>query len=88
MPKPLVLILPLRSRAPAMSHGLQPALPVHACAGKMLNGSMQAKCSARLWVMSGSPPGRQSTGYPGCAALEVDGACGQRMSLAAEMGPS
>ena len=74
MPKPLVLTLPLRSWAPAMSHGLQPALPAHACAGKMLNGSVPAKSSARLWVMSGPPPARQSTGDLGCAALEVDGA--------------
>ena len=69
-----MLTLPLTSCAPAMSHGLQPALPAHACAGKMLNGSVQAKCSARVWVMSGPPPERQSTGDLGCAALEVDGA--------------
>ena len=74
MPKPLVLTLPLRSWAPATSHGLQPALPAHACAGKMLNGSVPAKSSARLWVMSGPPPARQSTGDLGCAALEMDGA--------------
>ena len=74
MPKPLVLTLPLRSCAPATSHGLQPALPAHACAGKMLSGSVPAKCSARVWVMSGPPPERQSTGDLGCAALEVDGA--------------
>ena len=54
----------------------------------MLNGSVQAKCSARVWVMSGPPPERQSTGDLGCAALEVDGARDQWMSLAAEMGPS
>ena len=57
--------------------GLAPpptALVAAACAGKMLNGSVQAKCSARLWVMSGPPPERQSTGDLGCAALEVDGA--------------
>ena len=74
IPKPLVLTLPLKSCSPATSHGLQPALPVHACAGKMLNGSVQAKCSARLWVMPGPPPERQSTGDLGCVALEVDGA--------------
>ena len=43
-------------------------------AGKMLNGSVPAKSLARLWVMSGPPPARQSTGDLGCAALEVDGA--------------
>ena len=74
MPKRLVPTLPLTSCSPATSRRLQQRWWLHACAGKMLNGSVPAKCSARLWVMSGSPPGRQSTGYLGCAALEVDGA--------------
>ena len=81
-----MLILPLRSWSPATSHGLQPVLPAHACAGKMLNGSVQAKCSARLWVVPGPRTERQGAGNPGFIALEVDGARGQRMSLAAEMG--
>ena len=74
MPKRQVPTLPLTSSSPAASRRRQQHWWLHACAGKMLNGSMQAKCSARLWVMSGPPPERQSTGDLGCAALEVDGA--------------
>ena len=73
MPKPLVLTLPLRSWAPATSRGLQPALPSRARAGKTLNESVQAKCSAQQWVVPGPRPGRQATGIGGCAALGVDG---------------
>ena len=34
----------------------------------------QGESSAQLWVMPVPPPERQSTGYLGCVALEVDGA--------------
>ena len=74
IPKPLGKAVLSESRSPATSHGLRPALPAHAVAGKMLNGSVPAKCSARQWVMPGPPPERQGAGSAGCAALGVDGA--------------
>ena len=39
----------------------------------MLNGSVPAECSVRLWVVSGPGTERQSTGGDGCVALGVDG---------------
>ena len=74
MPKRQVPTLPLTSCSPATLRRLQPALVAAACAGKMLNGSVRAKCSAGQWVMPGPRMERQGAGNPGHAALGVDGA--------------
>ena len=58
--------------------GLAPpptALVAAACAGKMLNGSAPAAASGRLWVVSGLPPARHSTGGAGVDPAAAASGC-------------
>ena len=73
MPKRQVPTLPPTSCSPAALRRLQQHWWLHACAGKMLNGSASAAASGRLEVMPGLPPARHSAGGAGSVAPGVDG---------------